>query len=885
MLWHEMDVKAALKSLETDRRGISEEEARKRSEKYGLNEIKDEEKISATSIFLSQFANFLVIILIAATVFSAFVGELLDASAIFIIVVLNSVFGFLQEYKAEKSMEALKRLTAQESIVIRGGKKSRIQSKMIVPGDIIVLEQGDKIPADARLIEISDLKIDESSLTGESVTVKKSLAPCKTKTLAEMKCMVFMGTIVTYGRALAVVTNTGMDTEVGKIAHIVRTAQSEQTPLQKSLDKFGKNLGFLILFICLIVIATGLLRGGSLVETIILGVALAVAAIPEGLPAIVTVTLAIGMQRMAKKNAIVRKLQAVEALGSVTTICADKTGTLTRNEMTVRKIWLDDKTIDVLGNGYEPKGDFLLNGTKADDKFLALLLRVGTLCTNAQLKNENGWTIIGDPTEGAIIVAAEKYEISKDKAEEEHPRKHEFPFTSERKMMSTVNKQADSYMMCTKGAPETVLPKCSRTIRDGRIIKLLDKERQLILEINKEMASHALRILAIAYKETKSTKDKEDDLVFLGLVGMIDPPRPEVVDDVKLCKQAGIKVVMITGDHLNTAVSIAKELGIEGKAVIGEELEQLSDEHLAETVEEIAVYARVNPDHKARIVDAFKKKNHIVAMTGDGINDAPALKKADVGVSMGIKGTDVAKEASNIVLTDDNFSSIVSAVKEGRNIYDNIKTFILYLLSSNTAEVMIVFAAILIGFTDAAGGAIIPLTAIQLLWINLITDGLPALALGVDPPLQDVMKRKPRDPKEKLLSREILANMVLTGIAISIIVLSIFVYYLHDISKAMTLSFTSLVLLELINVMRIRAEHGQKLLSNSKLLIAILISVILQLSVIYTPSLQTVFDTTTLGYQEWTLLAGGMLAFVIFSFARFHLISRAKRQFPRVYNE
>lgn len=876
MTWHELDAKTALNNLGTSKKGLSKEEAEKRLEKYGLNELKEEKRIKPTEIFVRQFADFLVIILIAATIFSAFVGEILDSTAIFVIVILNAIFGFLQEYKAEKSMEALKKLAAQESIVIRDGKKVEIPSKNIVPGDIVVLEQGDKVPADLRLIEVSELKIDESAITGESIPVKKSTQACKTKTLAEMKCMVFMGTAVTYGRALAVVTGSGMNTEVGKIAHLVHSEKHEQTPLQRSLDKFGKNLGLLILCISVLVIATGLLRGGHLVETVIIGVALAVAAIPEGLPAIVTVTLAIGMQKMAKKNAIVRKLQAVEALGSVSVICADKTGTLTKNEMTVRKIWLDYKMINVMGNGYEPKGDFILNESKVeDDNHLSLLLRVSALCTNAQLKHNEDWNIIGDPTEGALIVAAEKFGLDKEKLEEENPRKYEFPFTSERKMMSTINRYTrgraelaygSDHIMCTKGAPEVVLKLCSATMRNGRIVKLPDRERQEILDINKDMTSHSLRVLAIAYKESKA-RDKEDGLIFLGLVGMIDPPREEAVQDIKVCKDAGIKVVMITGDHLNTALAIAKELGIEGKSLTGEELEALSEGKLEEIVEDIAVYARVNPEHKANIVDAFKKRNHIIAMTGDGVNDAPALKKADVGVAMGIKGTDVAKEASDIVLTDDNFSSIVAAVKEGRNIYDNIKTFILYLLSSNAAEVMIVFAAIIIGF-NVNGSQVIPLTAIQLLWINLITDGLPALALGIDPPLRDVMKRKPRDPKERLLSREVFTHMFLTGIVMAAIVLIIFAYNMGNIAKALTLSFTTLVLLEMINVLRIRVEHGHSLFSNHKLIGAVASSVLLQLFVVYTSALQPIFDTVPLTYSDWLMILSGLLAFTVFAAIR-----------------
>lgn len=876
MQWHEADAKSVLKELNTSGQGLSRQDAEARIRKYGYNEIAEEKKTGPAEIFVRQFSSFLVIILIIAAVFSAFIAEVLDAAAILFIVFLNAIFGFFQEYRAERTMEALKKLAAQESIVVRDGKKTKISSRLLVPGDIIILEQGDKIPADIRLLDVAEVKVDESAVSGESIPAKKTTKPCKTKTLADMKCMLFTGTIITYGRATGIVVRTGMETEVGKISRSVQAVERERTPLQKSLDRLGKSIGLLIIAVAALIIAAGFVRGLVPVDIIVLGIALAVAAVPEGLPAVVTVTLATGMQRMARKNAIVRKLQAVETLGSVSIICADKTGTMTKGEMTVRKIWADYKTTDVMGAGYEPKGDFLLNGNKIDnDASLSMLLMCGALCANAQLRRNDGWNVIGDPTEGAIVVAAEKFGLNKERLEEENLRKTEIPFTSERKMMSTVNKHGKNYIMCTKGAPEIVLPLCTRIMRRGRAARLTETEKREILEINHDMTNKALRVLAVAYKEMDTkNKAKETELVFLGLAGMIDPPRDEVKEDIKACKESGIKTVMITGDHKNTAVAVAEQLGIEGRVVTGEELEDMSVEKLAEAAEDIAVYARVNPEHKAMIVDALKKRGHIIAMTGDGVNDAPALKKADIGVAMGVKGTDVAKEASDMVLTDDNFSSIVSAVREGRTIYDNIKSFVLYLLSSNIAEVMVVFAAMLIGFTDHAGNLLIPLTALQLLWINLITDGFPALALGLDPPLENVMKRKPRNPKERMLSRPVLKEMFTVGLAISTIIMFAFAYSVASPGRAVTLVFTLFVILELANVMRIRLEKGQPFFSNKKLLAAIAVSFALQLAVIYTP-LHAAFDTVPLAAADWALVGAGLSAFALLSILRFVVIRKS----------
>ncbi|UCD07022.1 MAG: calcium-translocating P-type ATPase, SERCA-type, partial [Candidatus Aenigmatarchaeota archaeon] len=790
-----------------------------------------------------------------------------DSIVILIILIFNAGFGFFQEYKAEKTIEALKKLTAPEAMVVREGKTKRIPSSMLVPGDIGLLEQGAKIPADLRITKEVELKIDESALTGESVSVSKSSEGIKCKTLAEMASMAFMGTVVTYGRGYGAVVNTGMKTEIGKIAKMVEEAGEQITPLQERLGDFAKKLGFIVIVISIIVIAIGILRGHALMEMITTGIALAVAAIPEGLPAVVTITLAIGLKKLAKHKALIKKLPAVEALGSTSVICADKTGTLTKNEMTVRKIWYKDKLIGVTGKGFEPLGDFLFDERKIDpvkDKTLPLLLKTGALCNNAELEHEKPWEIMGDPTEGALVVLSAKAKLDKKTLEKQNPRVHEIPFTSERKMMSTVNKTVNKNILYVKGAPETILKLCTKIYENGRVKKLTKNEKKMILDLNQNLATEALRVLAFAYREVKTKKfdqKLERDLIFIGLAGMIDPPRPDVEENIKLCKQSGIKTVMITGDHKNTALAIAKEIKMleEGdKALTGTELDSISDEKLVDIVEGISVYARVDPKHKVRIVSAFKKKGHIIAMTGDGVNDAPALKNADIGVAMGIKGTDVAKEASDMILADDDFSNIVRAVEGGRHIYDNIKKFIYYLLSSNIGEVLVVFLAMLF-FVDPSGSPLLPLLAVHLLWINLVTDGPPALALGVDPLSPDVMSRPPRDPKEKILSRGAIHFLIMVGIIMTIGTLGVFWWGLGvSLDKARTLAFTTLVIYEMFNVINCRSLKYSMfkigVFSNRKLIYAIIVSIILQLLVIYVPAIQIGFRTVALGLLDWLVI-------------------------------
>jgi Ca2+-transporting ATPase len=875
--WHELEVKDTLKRLRTSEKGLGGEEANSRLRKFGYNEIRKEKGISRFGIFLSQFKSFLILILIAATIFSFLIGEFVDAIAILVILLINAVLGFIQEYKAEKTIEALKKLSAPEAIVMRNGRKERIDSKLIVPGDVVILEEGSRIPADIRIIRESELKIDESILTGESTPVTKDTGIVKTKSLPDMKDMLFMGTLVTYGRGAGVVVGTGSKTEMGKIAEAVQEEKEETTPLQKKLDRFGKRIGIIILIICVLVIAIGLVRGGPLsgqpitnaliVTMVITGIALAVAAVPEGLPAVITITLALGLQKLAKHNALIRKLPAVETLGSTTIICADKTGTLTKNEMTVSDVWYFDKYVEVTGEGYEPEGKFLLNKKEIDGeerKSLTFLLQTASLCTNASLEKRNeSYGIMGDPTEGAIVVAAQKIGFEKENLERMFSRINEIPFSSERKMMTTINKSKEGKIKANvKGAPEVVLEICDRIKVRGKIRKMTSKEKNQILEKNHEMTNKALRVLAVAYKDMKSVdkKSAEKNLIFLGLVGMIDPAREEALEGIKECFEAGIKTVMITGDHKNTAIAIAKELGImeeKDHVLTGSELDSLSDKEFEGVVRETAVYARVDPMHKLRIVDALKKKGDIIAMTGDGVNDAPALKKADIGIAMGIKGTDVSKEASDMILRDDNFVSIVKAVRGGRAIYDNMKKFIQYLLSSNVGEVFIVFLAMLlgIGYFDTIEGkeVFIPiLGALHLLWINILTDMFPALALGVDPESPGIMRRPPRDPKESILTKPMFLDTLFFGTLMCIGTLFLFSLYISSgVAIAITVAFTAVVMFEMVRVESVRTKYRVSILSNKKLLLAIGISVALQLVVVYTLFLQPVFKTTSIGLLEW----------------------------------
>ncbi len=841
--------------------GLSVEEAAKRLKEFGLNELKEKPRASPLQMLIEQFKDFVVLLLLFATLISALLGEWLDAAAIFTIVILNGVFGFAQEYKAEKAIEALKKIVSPKAIVIRDGKTHRIPSNEVVPGDLIVLEQGDSIPADAGIVECFDLRVNESSLTGESMPVSKGLGKGNEG--------LFMGTLVTAGRAKAIVSSTGMKTKMGKIAELMQKVKEEETPLQKELDAVGKQLGIAVLGICALIFIAGIaFYAFPFLEMFMTSVSLAVAAIPEGLPAVVTVTLALGVQRMVKKNSVVRKLKAVETLGSATVICTDKTGTLTENQMTVRKMFVNSEFIEVSGAGFEPRGSFTRKSepAPASEEFL-LMLKSAALCTTAALTETDGkWEAIGDPTEGAILAVAGKAGVFKEKLEASYKLVKEVPFDSNRKRMSVVYAGEKEYLSCAKGACESVLSICTKKMENGKTTPLTSNERRKIEKANEEMARSALRVLAVAFKKTSKKPENErgveSELVFLGLAGMMDPPRPEVKNALELCRKAGIRVVMITGDHRNTAVAVAKELRLLGKeddVVTGEELDALSEREFDKRVERIRIYARVSPEHKVRIVDALKKKGEIVAMTGDGVNDAPALKSADIGVVMGITGTEVAKEASDMVLLDDNFATIVSAVEEGRTIFDNINKPVRYLVSANMGEIIAIAVA-----TFAGWG--LPLYPIHLLWINFLTDGLPALALGVDPPAANVMEKPPRNPKQKMLGAKSLLELLWIGTIVGMLTLTVYVYELRvgGYERATTAAFTTMVVLELVAVFLLRTERLflRDLFSNKYLLLAVVVSIALQLAVTEYAPLQPVFKTSGLGFRD-LLLVGASCAFLI----------------------
>jgi Ca2+-transporting ATPase len=812
--------------------------------------------------------------------------EIYGAVIIFAIILASAALGFTQEYRSEKAVEALKRMTAPTASVLRNGKEIKIPAKEIVPGDVIVLYTGDKIPADARLIEAVNLKVDEAALTGESAPIGKSTKELPEDTeLNDRQNMVFTGTIVAYGRAKAVVTTTGMSTEFGKIAEMVQTTRQEQTPLETRMSSVGKWIGILAIIVCASVAVFGIIVGRDILTMILWAVSLAVAAVPEALPAIVTGALAVGMYRMARVNTIVKRLPAVETLGSTSVICSDKTGTMTKGEMTVQRIYVNDNFIKVTGIGYAPEGDFQCEGKViCPENELKTLLHVGSLCNDAKLQKETArWTINGDPTEGALIVAAAKAGISKEELEAQEPRVFEIPFSSERKRMTTIhNTEGKGKMAYMKGAPEVVLEKCSNILMGGKVIELSPEIRVKLLKVTEAMALQALRNLGFAYKKLDSASDFEEkderDFVFVGIVGMIDPPRDEVKQAIHLCREAGIRVVMITGDHKLTATAVARELNLIGendqdKILTGADLDKISDEQLVEMVDRISIYARVAPEHKTKIVKAWKAKNQVVAMTGDGVNDAPALKMSDIGIAMGISGTEVTKEASDMVLADDNFASIVKAVKEGREIYDNIKKYLTYLLRCNIMEIIVMFvavisvpyiAAIVSPGADlvAIGEATIALTAVQLLWVNLTTDGLPAIALGLDPGDPDLMQRKPRNPKESLFTKDVKIYLIAAPILMGALLLIGYFFYRpweggQQLIEARTQLFTSIILMELANALAARSLKYPTLkvglFKNRFLWYAILSSMALQLMVLYVPGVQGVFGVTSPELMDWGL--------------------------------
>lgn len=904
--WYAMAGEDVLKQFKTDgKRGLSEKEAKERLARFGPNDLARVPKPPPWSLFINQFRDFMVIVLLAATAISAFLGEYADAITILIIVIVNAILGFVQEYRAERSMEALKQLTAPEAKVIRGGQERKIPAMELVPGDIVILEEGDRIPADLRLLKTINAEIEESALTGESVPVKKTEAVLAGKDLplGDTRNMCYLGTVVTRGRVRGIVTSTGMATEMGLICGMIQEAGQEETPLQRRLAQLGRGLVAFCLSVCALVVLVGIIRGEEAYNMFLAGISLAVAAIPEGLPAIVTVALAVGVQRMIRRNAIIRKLPAVETLGCATVICSDKTGTLTQNEMTVRKVYVGEEMIDVSGEGYDPKGEFTGAVDKHQQNF-TLMMKASALCNNAVLQRGSvsvaglfrgimrgspvrGWSVIGDPTEGALLVMSAKAGFWRERIEMEEERVAELPFDSDRKRMTVVYRQGSGRLTAfTKGAPDVILDLCTHTCRGGLLVPLSNRDKEIILEKNSSLAENALRVLAFAYRDLPGDTDAfsedalEQRLVFLGLAGMIDPPRPAAVAAVQTCRRAGIKVVMITGDHQLTAYAVGRETGIiqkGGRVVTGRELDRMTDEELRRQANRIAVYARVSPKHKLRIVRALKEIGHVVGMTGDGVNDAPAVKEADIGIAMGSTGTDVTKEASAMVLADDNFSSIVSAVEEGRGIYDNIRKFIRYLLSCNVGEVLTMFLAVLIGMP-------LPLTPIQILWMNLVTDGLPAMALGIDPYDRDIMMRPPRHPRESIFSSGLAWRIGASGTVIGIGTLIAFWIGLSmgDVALARTMAFNTLVFFQLFYVFACRSEYHSILeigyLTNPYLLGAVFISAALQLTVDYVPFLQNIFQTVPLQGIHWVIILVISAIPIIFGTVFRYLLNRTREK-------
>jgi P-type Ca2+ transporter type 2C len=858
--------------------GLSEAQVQSARAQFGRNQLTESPPTPLWRKLLKQFQDLVIWILIVAAIISVAMGEWVDTLAILAIVVLNSVIGFLQEERAEQALAALQKMSAPLAKVLRNGLLRSLPASELVPGDILELEAGDNIPADVRLLRTFGFTVQEAALTGESVPVEKDamvvLAPATS--LGDRRNMAYMSTIAATGKASALVIATGMNTELGKIAGLLQRHAPEPTPLQLKLEELGRILIYVCLVIVAIIFALQLARGGRLFDAFLLAVSLAVAAVPEGLPAVVTITLAMGLQRMVKRNALVRKLPSVETLGAVTVICSDKTGTLTRNEMTVRELVVGENHYSVSGAGYQPRGEFHILDTNvatataiaiklATHSDLVQALTIAAWCNNARVvpQGDGGqnWQVIGDPTEGALLVVALKGEIiAEDKGQSLI---YELPFDSTRKAMSVVVRNAKgTKVVYTKGAPEVILEKCVAERVGDEQRPLAQERRTSWLQTNSEMASRALRVLALAYREVKEGETQsnlEQNLVFAGLVGMIDPPREEAKVAVEKCRQAGIRPVMITGDHPATALAIARELGIATRdeyALSGVQLDTLSDAQLASQVEQIAVYARVSAEHKLRVVNAWKSRNQIVAMTGDGVNDAPAIKAADIGIAMGIAGTDVTKEASDMVLTDDNFASIVNAVEEGRSIFDNIQKVLQYLLSCNFGEILLMLVASILGWPA-------PLLPIQLLWINLVTDGLPALALSLEPPEPGVMQRKPRSPKESILSWRLSWNILFQGLLVGGSAFTMFAYsysrHPEQLNEARAMTFCVIVYAELLRALAARSQTltwGQLgFFSNPTLLAAILVSGMLQVGVVILPFTQPVFSVATHATGEWLLIA------------------------------
>ncbi len=885
--------------------GLTKQSANERLLQFGSNELTERPRPGFLALLWDQFNNYLVIILIIAAVVSFALGEVVDSIAIMFIVVLNAVVGVIQESKAEQALEALQKMSAPNAQVIRDGQQLTIPGREIVVGDIVLLEAGNYVPADLRLIESVNLKVEEASLTGESVPVEKvaSVVLDKDIPLGDRKNTAFMGTLITYGRGKGLVTGTGMNTQMGLIAEMIQSFETEETPLQKKLEHLGKVLGTACLAICALVFIYGLFRDTNLIDALngdflnyleaekkdiinlfMTAISLAIAAVPEGLPAIVTICLALGMQRMIKHNALIRKLPAVETLGCATVICSDKTGTLTQNEMTVVQGWAGGKRLRITGEGYSPNGDFFVGADAFDpcsEQGTALLLQGALVCNDARLEEKTGedgkqsWQILGDPTEGAMVVAAAKCGYRRIELNKDLPRIQEIPFDSDRKRMSTIHRVESAQdvfsaigspplIVFVKGAPDVILDLCSQTLESGQTVDLTPVMRAGVLEQNHAMASDALRVLAVACRPLQDVPANvtpevvEKDLIFIGLLGMIDPPRPEVIDALKRARGAGLKCIMVTGDYKDTAEAIARDIGLltpDGLVLTGPEIEKLSDEDLAARTDRLEVCCRVSPQHKTRIVDALKGRGHVVAMTGDGVNDAPALKRANIGVAMGITGSDVAKQTADMILTDDNFASIVAAIEQGRIIYSNIRKFVYFLLACNVGEILIIFGSMLVGLP-------IPLKPVQLLWLNLVSDGAPALALGLEKGDPDIMDSPPRSPTEPVINRDMAIGIGVVGVVDALAILGVFYLalqrYPDQLIVAQTIAFVTLCSSELIRAFTARSEHYSifsiGFLSNRWMVWAVGVSFLLVLMVVYVPFLQPFFDTVPLSADDWMLM-------------------------------
>lgn len=872
--WWHLDIQKTAEALETDlTAGLSEDEVRARLVRFGPNSLREEKGRGRLKIFLDQFAGFIIWVLIGAALVSGFLQEWVDALAIIAIIILNAILGYIQENRAEKSLLALKRMAAPFSRVVRGGLRASVPAADLVPGDLVELEAGDHVPADSRVVwHTPNFAVQEASLTGESTPVLKTALELEERDipLAERANIVYLGTAVVAGKARALAAETGMQTELGRIAGMIQSISSETTPLQKKLEQFGKWIVYLCFALVAIVFVMGLLRGGKVLDMFLTAVSLAVAAIPEGLPAVVTIALALGVQRMIRRNVLIRKLPSVETLGCATVICSDKTGTLTKNEMTVRSIFTMSGIYAVTGTGYDPTGEFLRDGAAVDPRTnsdLAACLKAGVLCNGAELVESGGSAkILGDPTEGAILTAAAKAGIRKAPLETEYQFVEEIPFDSDRKLMTIVrrNPVGNLHIAYVKGAPDVLLEHCPRVVDGGAERPRTDADSARIQEMIDRLSEQALRVLAVAVRTFDREPDEyhaahiETDLTFVGLIAMIDPPREEVKEAIAKCRHSGIKTVMITGDHKNTAVAIARELGFfdaDSLALTGQELDALSPADFERNVDQIRVYARVSPEHKLRAVRAWRKRGDVVAMTGDGVNDAPAVKEADIGVAMGITGTDVTKEVSDMIITDDNFASIVAAVEEGRGIYDNIKKFIHYLLSCNSGEILVMFTASLFGLP-------VPLLPIQILWVNLVTDGLPALALGMDPVEKNIMDRPPRPTDEAVITRGRMGLILSQGFLIALCALAAFCFVLlvenEGLVRARTAALFTMTCSQLFHALNCRSQFRSLfqlgLFTNGKLLLAAAASLLLQVLIIYLPFTQRIFRVEALNLLDMAVM-------------------------------